>query len=63
MFTFFSYSDSGHASDKKDKKFTTGYCTFVEGNLVTWRRKKKQDVVFRSSAEAGIEPWLRLPVR
>ena len=34
-----------------DKKSTTGYCTFVGGNLVTWR-SKKQDVVSRSSAEA-----------
>ncbi|XP_028794065.1 uncharacterized protein LOC114749688 [Neltuma alba] len=30
---------------------TTGYCTFVWGNLVTWR-SKKQPVVSRSSAEA-----------
>ncbi|PON82508.1 hypothetical protein TorRG33x02_217530, partial [Trema orientale] len=29
----------------------SGYCTFVWGNLVTWR-SKKQSVVARSSAEA-----------
>ena len=28
------YSDSGYAGDR-DKKSTTGYCTFVGGNLVT----------------------------
>ncbi|KAL4010313.1 hypothetical protein IC575_030164 [Cucumis melo] len=34
-----------------DRKSTSGYCTFVWGNLVTWR-SKKQSVVARSSAEA-----------
>jgi len=47
----FGDSDSGYANDQVDKKSTTGYCTFVGGNLVTWR-SKKQDVVSRSSAEA-----------
>ena len=30
---------------------TTGYCTFLGGNLVFWR-SKKQNVVARSSAKA-----------
>ena len=34
-----------------DRRSTSGYYTFVEGNLVTWHRKK-QSVVARSSAEA-----------
>ena len=38
------YSDSSYAGDREDRKSTTGYCTFVGGNLVTWRGKK-QDVV------------------
>jgi hypothetical protein len=33
------------------KQSPSGYCTFVWGNLVTWR-SKKQPVVSRSSAEA-----------
>ena len=45
------YFDSCYASDRGDRNSTTGYCTFVRGNLVTWRNKK-QDVVSRSSAEA-----------
>jgi len=45
----FGYSDSGYASNKGDRKSTTGYCTFVGGNLVTW--SKKQDVS-KFSAEA-----------
>ena len=45
------YSDSGYAGDQEDVKSTTGYCTFIGGNLVTWK-SKKQDVVSRSSAEA-----------
>lgn len=34
-----------------DRESTSGYCTYVWGNLVTWR-SKKQPVVARSSAEA-----------
>ena len=33
------YFDSGSASDRGDVKSTTGYCTFVGRNLVTWRSK------------------------
>ena len=36
-----------------DRKSISGYCTFVGGNLVTWR-SKKQNVVARSSAEAEL---------
>ena len=45
------YSDSNYANDKKDRKLTSGYCTYVGGNIVTWRNKK-QNVVSRSSAKA-----------
>ncbi|KAJ4750231.1 Copia protein [Rhynchospora pubera] len=44
------YSDADWAGSF-DRKSTTGYCTFVGGNLVTWK-SKKQNVVARSSAEA-----------
>jgi len=33
-------SDLGYAGDRGDRKSTMGYCTFVGGNLVTWRSKK-----------------------
>ncbi|KAL6329493.1 hypothetical protein AAG906_021501 [Vitis piasezkii] len=33
------------------RRSTTGYCTYVWGNLVTWR-SKKQSVVARSSVKA-----------
>ncbi|XP_038895962.1 secreted RxLR effector protein 161-like [Benincasa hispida] len=46
-----AYTDSDWASSTTDRKSTSGYCTFVWGNLVTWR-SKKQGVVARSSAEA-----------
>ena len=46
-----AYSDSSYADNKKDRKSTSGYCTYVGGNLVTWR-SKKQNIVSRSSAEA-----------
>jgi Reverse transcriptase (RNA-dependent DNA polymerase) len=34
-----------------DRKSTTSFCTFVGGNLVTWK-SKKQNVIARCSAEA-----------
>lgn len=43
--------DADWAGSITNRKSTTGYCTFVWGNLVTWR-SKKQNVVARSSAEA-----------
>ena len=45
------YTDADWAGSVTDKKLTSGYLTFVGGNLVTWR-SKKQKVVALSSAEA-----------
>jgi len=45
------FTDADWAGSITDQKSTSGYCTFVWGNLVTWRNKK-QDVVARSSAKA-----------
>jgi len=45
------YTDSDFAGSKLDRKSTSGYVSFVGGNLVTWR-SKKQTVVARSSAKA-----------
>ena len=49
--TIETYTDLDWAGYVIDRKTTSGYCTFVWGNLVTWR-SKKQSVVVRSSAEA-----------
>ncbi|XP_038874890.1 secreted RxLR effector protein 161-like [Benincasa hispida] len=46
-----AYIDVDWVGSVVDKKSTSGYCTFVWGNLVTWR-SKKQGVVARSSVEA-----------
>ena len=46
-----SYTDADWAGSITDRRSTSRYCTFVGGNLVTWR-SKKQAVVSRSSAEA-----------
>ena len=46
-----AYTDSDWAGAIDDRQSTSGYFTFVGGNLVTWR-SKIQNVVARSSAEA-----------
>ncbi|XP_040951523.1 uncharacterized mitochondrial protein AtMg00810-like [Gossypium hirsutum] len=45
------FIDSSWVGDLTERKSTSGYCTFVWGNLTTWR-SKKQSIVARSSAEA-----------
>ena len=45
------FTDADWAGSVTDRRSTSGYCTFIGGNLVTWR-SKKQGVVARSSAEA-----------
>ncbi|XP_040362272.1 uncharacterized protein LOC112202395 [Rosa chinensis] len=45
------YTDADWAGNITDRRSTSGYFTFVGGNLVTWK-SKKQKVVARSSAEA-----------
>ena len=47
------YTDADWAGNTNDRRSISGYCTFVGGNLVTWR-SKKQNVVARSSAEAEL---------
>ncbi|RVX19263.1 Retrovirus-related Pol polyprotein from transposon RE1 [Vitis vinifera] len=49
--TIEAYTNADWAGSVIDRKSTSGYCTYIWGNLVTWR-SKKQSVVARSSAEA-----------
>lgn len=53
------YCDADYAGDTIDRKSTTGYCTFIGGNLVTWK-SKKQKVVSCSSAEAEYRAMRKL---
>ncbi|XP_050877704.1 uncharacterized mitochondrial protein AtMg00810-like [Lathyrus oleraceus] len=43
------FTDADWAGSVTDRRLSSGYCTYVWGNLVTWRIKK-QGVVERSSA-------------
>ncbi|KAE8672566.1 G patch domain-containing protein TGH [Hibiscus syriacus] len=45
------YTDASWGGELTDRRSVNGYCTYVWGNLVTWR-SKKQVVVSRSSAES-----------
>lgn len=47
------YTDADWGGSKRDMRSTSGYCTYLWGNLITWR-SKKQTVVARSSAEAEL---------
>lgn len=46
-----AYTDVDYAGSVTDRRSTSGCCTFIGGNLVTWT-SKKQPVVTRSAAEA-----------
>ena len=35
-----AYTNADWAGSPSDRKSTTGYCTFLGGNLITWRSKK-----------------------
>lgn len=49
--TLEAYIDGDYARSMVDRRSTSSYCTFLGGNLVTWR-SKKHNVVARSSAES-----------
>ena len=44
------FTDADWAGSTEDRRSTTRYCSYVWGNLVTWR-SKKQNIVARSSVE------------
>ena len=48
------YIDADHGGSIIDQRSTFDYCTFLGGNLVTWR-SNKQDVVSRFNAEANYQ--------
>lgn len=51
--------DADWAGDRVDMSSTTGYCTSIGGNLVTWK-SKKQKIVSCSSAEVEYRAMRKL---
>ena len=47
------YCDADWAGDKTDRKSTSGYCVYVNDNLISWNTKKQQSVAL-STAEAEL---------
>ena len=45
-----AYTDADYVGSIINRRSTFGYCTFLGGNLITWK-SKKQNVVAQSSAE------------
>jgi hypothetical protein len=45
------FTNVGWASSPSDRRSTTGYCTLLSSNLVSWKSKKQIAVTY-SSAEA-----------
>ncbi|GAA0146787.1 transmembrane signal receptor [Lithospermum erythrorhizon] len=52
------FSDSDWPGSKINRRSTTGYCVFVDGNLVSWN-SKEQNVVSLSSAEVEYRAMAR----
>lgn len=46
-----AYTNADYVGSLVDRRSSSGYCTFLGGNLVTWRNRK-QHVVARSSVES-----------
>jgi hypothetical protein len=42
------YCDADYGGDLVDRKSTTGYCTYLNDNLITWASKKQQTVALSS---------------
>ncbi|RDX74493.1 hypothetical protein CR513_45757, partial [Mucuna pruriens] len=50
------YTDAGWAGSVMEKRSTSGYCTFLWGNLVTWRSKKPQ-LLLRTFLWGSLVTW------
>ena len=50
------YTDADFAGSPLDRWSTTGYCTFLRGNLVSWRSKKQNLVYWPLLILTGCSP-------
>ena len=54
--TLLVYTNADWVGSASEKRSISGYCMFLEWNLVTWRHKK-QFMVVRLNAEAKFQHW------
>uniref|UniRef100_A0A3Q7GRX8 Reverse transcriptase Ty1/copia-type domain-containing protein n=1 Tax=Solanum lycopersicum TaxID=4081 RepID=A0A3Q7GRX8_SOLLC len=57
-----SFKDADWAGSTIDRRSISRFCTFIYGNLVTWR-SKKQNVVARAVLKLNIDLWPMGPVK
>ena len=56
-----AYTDVDWVGSVIDQRSTSSYCTFLGGNLVTWRSKKQLMVAkFQSMAHGIYELWMKI---
>jgi len=58
-----AYTDANWTCNINDRRSTSGYCTFVGGNLVTWRSKKQNVVARRAMHKLNSNRWLMVFVK
>ena len=52
-----AYTDANKAGSMVDRRSTTGHCTFLGGDLITWRREKNNQLLLGQVQKLSLELW------